>query len=71
MFKRKKSELPQQWNHSLVVGYDFYHYTKTFWLHSWLSVMPVHLETGNIHIIALLIKKHGLTLEQGLYLDIE
>tara|TARA_Y100000114_G_scaffold133605_1_gene133188 strand:+ start:1590 stop:2684 length:1095 start_codon:yes stop_codon:yes gene_type:complete len=43
---RKKSELPQQWNHSLVLGYDFYHYTKTFWLHSWLSVMPIHLETG-------------------------
>ena len=45
--KKKKSELPQQWNHSFVVGYDFYHYTKTFWLHSWASVMPVHLETGD------------------------
>jgi len=44
--KRKKEEIPQQWNHSLVVGYDFYHYTKTFWIHSWASVMPFHLETG-------------------------
>lgn len=44
--KRKKEEIPQQWNHSLVIGYDFYHYTKTFWLHSWASVMPFHLETG-------------------------
>jgi hypothetical protein len=44
--KRKKDEIPQQWNYSLVVGYDFYHYTKTFWVHSWLSVMPFHLETG-------------------------
>ena len=44
--KRKKSEIPQQWNHSLVVGYDFYHYTKTFWLHSWANIMPFHLETG-------------------------
>ena len=45
--KRKKSELPQQWNHSLVIGYDFYHYTKTFWLHSWASIMPIHLESGD------------------------
>ncbi len=44
--KRKKEEIPQQWNHSLVIGYDFYHYTKTFWIHSWASVMPFHLETG-------------------------
>jgi len=44
--ERKKNEIPQQWNHSLVIGYDFYHYTKTFWLHSWASVMPFHLETG-------------------------
>lgn len=44
--KRKKEEIPQQWNHSLVLGYDFYHYTKTFWIHSWASVMPFHLETG-------------------------
>ena len=44
--KRKKNEIPQQWNHSLVIGYDFYHYTKTFWLHSWASIMPFHLESG-------------------------
>jgi hypothetical protein len=44
--ERKKNEIPQQWNHSLVLGYDFYHYTKTFWLHSWASIMPFHLETG-------------------------
>ena len=44
--KRKKEEIPQQWNHSLVLGYDFYHYTKTFWLHSWASIMPFHLESG-------------------------
>jgi hypothetical protein len=44
--KRKKEEIPQQWNHSLVIGYDFYHYSKTFWIHSWASIMPFHLETG-------------------------
>ena len=44
--ERKKNEIPQQWNHSLVIGYDFYHYTKTFWIHSWANIMPFHLETG-------------------------
>ena len=44
--ERKKNEIPQQWNHSLVLGYDFYHYTKTFWIHSWANIMPFHLETG-------------------------
>lgn len=43
---KKRNELPDQWNYSLVVGYDFYHYTKDFWTHSWASVMPYHLNTG-------------------------
>jgi hypothetical protein len=39
--------LPYQWNHSLVLGYDYYHYTKTFWLHSWASVLPFHVSAKN------------------------
>lgn len=39
----ERNLLPNQWNHSLVVGYDFYHYTKDFWLHSWGNIMPYHL----------------------------
>jgi len=27
---------------SLVVGYDFYHYTNNFWFHNYISVMPLH-----------------------------
>ena len=69
--KRKKSEIPQQWNHSLVVGYDFYHYTKTFWLHSWAKYNAISFRNRrDMHIINLLINKHGLTLELDLYLDI-
>ena len=41
---RKTSELPNQWVYSLVVGYDLYHYTDDFWLHSWANVMPYHLD---------------------------
>ena len=44
---RKRSELPSQWNHSLVVGYDYYKYSKDFWFHSWAGVMPYHLRVDN------------------------
>ena len=41
----KRSELPDQWVHSAVLGYDFYHYDKDFWIHSWGNVMPYHVNT--------------------------
>jgi hypothetical protein len=43
---RKRGELPNQWNYSVVLGYDYYKYSKDFWMHSWASVMPYHLDTG-------------------------
>ena len=43
---KKRSELPDQWVHSAVLGYDFYHYDKDFWLHSWGNVMPYHVNTN-------------------------
>ena len=45
--ERKKNELPVQWNHSLVLGFDYYHYTKDFWLHSWANLLPYHYDLGN------------------------
>jgi len=44
---RKRNELPSQWNHSVVIGYDYYKYSKDFWMHSWVSVMPYHLRVDN------------------------
>jgi len=44
--ERKKSELPVQWNHGLVLGFDFYHYTKNFWMHSWANIIPYHYNDG-------------------------
>jgi len=41
--ERKRNELPAQWNHSAVIGFDYYHYTKSFWLHSWTNLLPYHL----------------------------
>ncbi len=45
--EKERSALPAQWNYSLVIGFDFYHYTKNFWIHSWANLMPVHLKTDN------------------------
>jgi hypothetical protein len=42
--ERKRNELPAQWNYSFVVGFDYYHYTKTFWLHSWANLLPYHVD---------------------------
>ena len=44
---QERALLPYQWNHSLVLGYDYYHYTKAFWLHSWASVLPLHVSAKN------------------------
>ena len=45
--ERKKDELPVQWNHSLVLGFDYYYYTKNFWLHGWGNLLPYHYDLGN------------------------
>ena len=39
---KKRNQLPIQWTHSWVVGFDYYKYTKTSWLHAWGSLMPLH-----------------------------
>jgi hypothetical protein len=43
---KKRNELPNQRQHSLVLGFDFYHYKKDFWLHSWGNLMPYHYDDG-------------------------
>jgi len=45
--QRKRDELPAQWNYSAVVGFDYYHYTKDFWLHSWGNLLPYHVNINN------------------------
>ena len=44
--EKKRNELPNQWQHSLVVGFDYYYYKKSFWLHSWGNFMPYHYNDG-------------------------
>jgi len=43
----KRNELKQTIQHSFVIGFDYYHYTKTYWLHSWGNLMPYHYDDGN------------------------
>ena len=44
--EKRRDQLDQTIQHSLVVGFDYYHYTKTFWLHSWGNLMPYHYDDG-------------------------
>jgi hypothetical protein len=44
--EKKRNELPNQWQYSLVVGFDYYYYKKNFWLHSWGNLMPYHYDDG-------------------------
>ena len=45
--ERKRNELANTIQHSVVLGFDFYHYDKNFWAHSWVNVMPYHLNDNN------------------------
>jgi len=44
--ERKRNELDQIIQHSLVLGFDYYYYTKTFWAHTWANLMPYHYDGG-------------------------
>ena len=43
---KKRSELDNTILHSIVVGFDYYKYTKSFWTHAWASFMPYHIDNG-------------------------
>ena len=43
--EKKRDELSAEWNYSLVLGFDYYHYTKSFWVHTWANLMPYHYDT--------------------------
>ena len=41
---KKRDQQDQTIQHSLVFGFDYYYYSKTFWLHSWGNLMPWHYD---------------------------
>ncbi len=44
--EKKRNELENTIQHSLVLGFDYYYYSKNLWLHSWGNVMPWHYDDG-------------------------
>ena len=44
--EKKRNELENTIQHSLVVGFDYYLYEKKNWLHAWGNVMPYHYDAG-------------------------
>ena len=45
--ERKRNELEREWNYSMVIGFDYYYYTKDYWLHSWGNLLPYHHDNGS------------------------
>ena len=40
--EKKRNELDNKLQHSLVVGLDYYYYNKNIWVHTWANLMPYH-----------------------------
>ena len=45
--EKKRNELKNVIQHSLVIGFDYYKYSKKTWLHAWGSIMPYHYNDGS------------------------
>tara|TARA_R100001463_G_scaffold41420_2_gene87363 strand:- start:3311 stop:4360 length:1050 start_codon:yes stop_codon:yes gene_type:complete len=44
--QKKRDALDLMIQHSIVVGFDYYYYTKSFWTHAWGNLMPWHVDQG-------------------------
>ena len=44
--EKKRDELKNTIQYSMVVGFDYYKYEKKSWLHTWGNVMPYHYDSG-------------------------
>ena len=45
--EKKRNELKKTIMHSVVMGFDYYKYSKSTWTHAWASVMPYHYNDGS------------------------
>ena len=45
--EKKRNELKKTIQHSFVVGFDYYKYSKQTWMHAWGSLMPYHYDDGS------------------------
>ena len=44
--EKKRNELKNTIQYSMVIGFDYYKYAKKSWLHTWGNVMPYHYDAG-------------------------
>ena len=44
--EKKRGQLDRKMQQSLVLGFDYYYYKKSFWLHTWANLMPWHYDDG-------------------------
>ena len=47
--EKQRNSLKNIVEYSFVLGFDYYHFTKDFWLHSWGNVMPYHVNTKSAY----------------------
>ena len=45
--EKKRSELSKVIQHSIVMGFDYYKYSKKTWMHAWGNLMPYHYNDGS------------------------
>ena len=45
--ERKRNELKKTIQHSIVIGFDYYKYSKYTWLHAWGNLLPWHYDDGS------------------------
>ena len=44
--EKKRNELKSTIQHSFVIGFDYYKYSKKSWLHTWGNLLPYHYDAG-------------------------
>ena len=44
---KKRNELEKVIQHSVVIGFDYYKYSKKTWLHAWGNLLPYHYDDGS------------------------
>jgi hypothetical protein len=45
--EKKRNELNKVIQHSIVMGFDYYKYSKKTWMHAWGNLLPYHYNDGS------------------------
>jgi len=45
--QKKRDELENIIQHSIIIGFDYYKYSKKTWLHAWGNILPYHYNDGS------------------------